>query len=403
MGGPDASVRCVRCGEPLAGVTSDYCPRCGMPVSASLGGVGQLPQAPAAPESADSGSMPPTAAGGYEAPLFPSAPPPGAAYPQYSPAPQPQQPPTYPPYLPYGQPAAPSMPIYPPAGYPTGYPQFAPPSVPLSGQYRQPAGPSVPYYGQPAGPSVPYYGQPAGPSMPYYGPGMPAPWAVPLAPAQKSRTGLIVGLLVALLVVVAGGGTAAVLVLSHGGSPFGSPGTTATPPQTIVYSSSLTGSVADWPSGQGCSPQSDGFHITASIACYPHASDAGDARITVIAKQASGDTTSFYGIAFRRSGTGNNYVFRVDSNGDWSFGKGVSGTITPLQDSTPNAAIHTGLDTTNLLEVAAKGSHFDFLVNGVTVGSADDSTYSSGKFGLVGQDGAEAVFTDYRVTIPAAS
>jgi hypothetical protein len=231
--------------------------------------------------------------------------------------------------------------------------------------------------------------------------GAPAPWTVPLAPAQQRRTGLIVGLLVALLVVVAGGGTAAVLALSHSGSVGGSSAATATPPETVVYSSALTGNVSDWPSGQGCAPQSDGFHITASIACYPDANDAGDAKISVTATQVNGDTASFYGIAFRRSGAGNNYVFRVDSNGDWSFGKGVSGTITPLQDSTSNAAIHSGLNTTNTLEVDAKGSHFDLVVNGTKVGSADDSTYSSGKFGLVGTDNAEAVFTNYQVAIAA--
>lgn len=237
-----------------------------------------------------------------------------------------------------------------------------------------------------------------------------------MGPAQKSRTGLIVGLLVALLVVGAGGAVA-VVELSRRGSPPDFPGATATgtaaaattgtaaaattaaSPQTVVYASSLRGSVSDWPSGQGCSPQIDGYYISASIACYPDAGGVSDATIFVTAKQISGDTAAFYGIALRRSGTGNNYVFRIDSNGDWSFGKSVSGTITPLQDSTRNVAIHTSLDTTNTLEVVATGSHFDFLVNGTTVGSADDSTYSSGKFGLVGQDGAEAVFTNYVVTI----
>jgi hypothetical protein len=45
------------------------------------------------------------------------------------------------------------------------------------------------------------------------------------------------------------------------------------------------------------------------------------------------------------------------------------------------------------------GSHFDFLVNGVTVGSADDSTFKSGKVGLGVETGEVCVFNNMEVTI----
>jgi hypothetical protein len=113
--------------------------------------------------------------------------------------------PSYPP--PYGQdpqsqpggyPGQPSSPAY-------GQPPYGQPSQPQYGQpqYGQPAygQPSGPPYGQPSGPP---YGQPSGP--PYgqppqqqYGqyPGYP-----PAAPPRKSRTGLIIGLVIGVVALL---------------------------------------------------------------------------------------------------------------------------------------------------------------------------------------------------------
>jgi hypothetical protein len=292
---------------------------------------------------------------------------------------QPQPPYGQPPSNPYGQPQQGyPQPNYPQPGYPQqDYPQPA---------YPQPQpGYPQPNYPQPGYPQ-PGYPQGAPPSTPMYAPaGMPPapgmPSGTPFKPAKRrSSPARIIASLVVLLVIFGGVGLYEAL-------------------KTDIYSSNLTGNVSDWASGNGCSAQSDGFHITASVACYHDVNaSVGDAKISVTAEQISGDTASSYGIAFRRTSTGNAYVFRIDSNGDWSFGKGVNGTITPLQDITPNSVIHSGLNTTNTLEVDAKSSHFDLFVNGTKVGSADDSTYPSGAYGLLGQDGAEAVFTNYKVT-----
>jgi hypothetical protein len=167
---------------------------------------------------------------------------------------------------------------------------------------------------------------------------------------------------------------------------------------TDLYSSSLTGNVSDWPSGNGCSPEADGYHITASIACYPDAADADDAKLSVTVKQLSGDQQSFYGIVFRRTSTGNNYLFGIDGSGHWSFDKFASSNPTPIVDATPNSAIKPGIGLTNKLEVDAKGTHFDFFVNGTKVGQSDDATYSSGRFGLLGDDNVEVVYTDFKAT-----
>ncbi|WP_055588370.1 hypothetical protein [Peterkaempfera griseoplana] len=118
-------------------------------------------------------------------------------------APQPQQPygAPQPPPSPYGQP--PQQPQQQP---PYGAPQPPPPAYGQPGPYGQPQG----YPPQP--------GYPQQPQQQYGGPGYPPPTApAQPGPSGKRRTGLIIGIVVA--VVAVGGGVAA--LLSGGGSDGG--------------------------------------------------------------------------------------------------------------------------------------------------------------------------------------
>lgn len=260
------------------------------------------------------------------------------------------QPPT-----PYGQPAAPSQPMYPPAPgtYPPPNPQmYAPPSQPM---YAQP---------------------------PQGMPGMP-PGGTPFQPPKRGMAPLVRVLIGVVVVVVVIAGIAFASGLLQGNS---------------VYSSALTGNVSDWPSDGGCSPQSDGYHITAAVICYPDLAEQGDVTLSVQAKQISGESTVAYGVAFRRASKGNYYFFGVDGNGKWIVQKVVNDEGTRLVDFTANAAINSGLDQINTLKVAAKGAHFTFFANGAQLGSIDDSTFGSGKWGLAGEDGIEVVFTTIAIT-----
>ncbi|WP_412541182.1 hypothetical protein R8Z50_00745 [Longispora sp. K20-0274] len=175
---------------------------------------------------------PPPGDPGQQQPYGPPPPPndPYAAPPTspYGPG-APQQPPAYgpgapggygppPPSDPYGQPQQPSDPYgQPPQHDPYGQPQQPPPN------YGQPQQPS---YGQPYGqpqyePTQPYAGQPmSGPPMsgpPMSGPPMSGPpmqqpgWSDPqpwtqAAPPKKSKTGLIVGIIVVVFVLLLGCG-----------------------------------------------------------------------------------------------------------------------------------------------------------------------------------------------------
>lgn len=324
-----------------------------------------------------------------------------------------EQPPQYNPYNPY----PPSAPQGPSAG--SGAPQNPPPYnpygqyggyAPASG-YGQPAPPSG--YGQPAPPSG--YGQPYGqaapPSYPL-APGYPpqgypqGPYAPPPQP-KKSRAGLIVGIIVAVVVLLAActGGT--IWALSSLGQATvtnlsGTPGASAspTPGEVVIYGNTFASNADGWAQDPGhCYLDKDGYHAANNYICLAPIGDQTDVTITATVQQLSGPTTHAYGVPFRYASDGNFYDFMIDSNGKWLFDKCVNTTCTRLVDFTPNAAIKGGLHTANTLKVTAAGSHFEFFVNDTKVGSADDSTFTSGAVGVDGGDkGVTCVFTNFIVS-----
>lgn len=386
-------MQCPSCGFQLDQQVAQ-CPRCGHQLA--------TPTGQPAPDDA------PGAGGGNQPPQF-------NPYPPYPPYPAPsegtpnvpvQQPPSgygFPPspqnpYGSYGQPV--------PSAPPTGYGQPAAPSQPYGQPYSQP-------YGQPYG-----YGQPAAPSYPmapgtgYPPPGYPQQPLAPL-PERKSRTGLIVGIIVAVVVVLAlcSGGTllalrslaqtpsAAETVTAASGTA--TPAASPTPPQTVIYTNTFASDDAAWLDEPGhCFLKSDGYHVTNTWACYAPVGVQTDVNISVKAEQISGPTNWPYGIIFRRASLGNSYQFMVDSNGEWVFFKCVSDSCKPLVDYTANSVIRGGLNTPNTLEVHISGSHFDFFVNGTKVGSSDDTAFTSGKVGLVATKNVDAAFTDLVIARP---
>jgi hypothetical protein len=225
------------------------------------------------------------------------------------------------------------------------------------------------------------------------------------APPQqkKSRAGCIVGCLVALVLVVAlaGGGFFFLRSQANGLSVAGiTLGGTNTGPGggTLIYQDALDGSTkSQWTDDSNCFFGSGGYHINAGFICYAPSDKVGDAVTTVATKQISGPITYFYGLVVRRVSKGNYYEFQVDANGKWRFGKVVNGTSTDIVGQTASTAIKTGLNQVNTLSVQAKGSHFVFSVNGTQIGSADDSTFTTGDTGLIGNDGIEVVFSNLSI------
>lgn len=406
-------MQCPSCGyENVSG--AERCASCGRPLPQTIGqGYGLM-------SSSEPPSTPP--GGPYQQP--PSGPyqqPPSGPY-QQPPTPQPQYPA---PGASYGEtPGQPGVPPQPaPPGYgtppPPGYGVQAPPSgygmPPQQPGYGAPAPQSG--YGPPQQPGAPYpgYGQAAPPSYPMQ-PGQPgwqqyAPGGPP-QPPKRSRTGLIVGVIITIVVIIVACSAGGLYLASQAGNltttdigvATATAGPSPTPSPTVLYQNTLTSSQSDWlDDGSNCFFKSDGYHITNGYVCFAPIGDQGNVNISVQVKQTTGKTTDPYGIAFRYADNDDNYAFDIDSNGKWVFFKCTKTTCDALVDYTANSAIHGGLNTQNTLEVHATGSHYDLFVNSTKVGQVDDASYTTGRVGLHSSTDTENVFTNLTVSKPAGA
>jgi hypothetical protein len=297
--------------------------------------------------------------------------------------------------------------------YPTqpGYPQQ--PNYPPQPSYPQPAYPSQPLYPQ-YGDQQPGFGYGAPPSQyPGQYPGQP-PYGGP-PPQKPNRLPLILGIVagVVLLCVVASvcaiAGPLQSALRNARATVTAQSGTetvaaTATPAEQVIYQDSLKDSSSSngWTNDVKCPFKADGFHVTASVVCFAPPEEVADATITVTATQISGATNRFKGIAFRHPTKGNFYSFQVDALGHWFVDKSSAGAGTVLIKQQVNAAIRTGTGVANTLTVQMTGGHFVFSANGTALGSVDDSDFATGDVGLLGDDQADMLFTDLKITKPAA-
>src|SRR5258708_30352568 len=126
---------------------------------------------------------------------------------------------------------------------------------------------------------------------------------------------------------------------------------------------------------------SDGLHMT-DTNYYYSGLKYGDVDVSISAKlmnYASPDNPAAlaaYGIAVRQGGYGGQYLFfGITPNGRWF--NGYPNQTDPTQTGTPNSALRTGIGATNTLEVQTHGTHFVFLINGVSVDDEDMSGASS--------------------------
>jgi hypothetical protein len=177
--------------------------------------------------------------------------------------------------------------------------------------------------------------------------------------------------------------------------------TIAARPGGVLYSDSLTDSPTGWVNNSSCSFASDGYHVRAAT-CLAPVSTLADVDVTVKATPLIENSSSLYHLEVRwDDAAGTTYDFAIGIDGGWTFNNCSPSACTPIVHYTLNAAIHRGLNTTNRLEVVDKGTHFDFYVNSVKVGQANDATYASGQVGLGGASGgAEVRFNDIVIKRP---
>lgn len=127
------------------------------------------------------------------------------------------------------------------------------------------------------------------------------------------------------------------------------------------------------------------------IRCLPQGGSFGDFAYQVemiITKATSGADGG--GLIFRVGEQAHYgpryYYFRVGPDGSYDLNKhtGLGPNLILAQGF--SGAIKTGLNQTNLLGVAAKGSTLDLYINGQFVASVEDSAYTHGAIGLFAYD-----------------
>lgn len=233
---------------------------------------------------------------------------------------------------------------------------------------------------------------PAGASLP--GQRQPAP-AQP--PARKRKTGFILASILALVVVFAAGVGVGAILFKPTNKQAASASATATPVETVILNDPLTSALHPWPvDAAHCRFQGGAYHVLRDFICGAPVGVQSDVAILVQVKQISGTAGLFYGLSFRLTDSKDFYDFRINSNSLWLFDKVANGTETALTPNTANRAIQPGLNVVNTILVRVKGVHFDFFVNGVKVGEANDATFSAGIIGLIGADNADVAFSNFQ-------
>lgn len=223
-------------------------------------------------------------------------------------------------------------------------------------------------------------------------------------PPPKRRRGWVIALVALLIVAVVGGLVAAVIAFSSDQNATAPTPTTAAPTPQLLFQDSLTSNTNGWYTGSvdggSCTFAADGYHITNNAICLAPAGALTNFNATVQVTQIKGPLTYAHGLMFRSpvSDRLDGYAFEIDGQGYWAFFKFVKGEPTRLHDFTSNAAIAHGLNATNTLQVVAKGSHFTFYVNGVQVGSFNDTTFASGEVGLDSGKGIEVVYRNLKIS-----
>ncbi len=238
--------------------------------------------------------------------------------------------------------------------------------------------------------------------------------ALPVAAASRrvSSGRIILGILVLLIVFASGVGVGVLLAKPQTQQPQGQqtptaskttaptpkPSPTATPVEHVIFSDPLTAPTHPWQNdATRCAFRGGSYHIFFDFICEAPIGIQSNVAISVQVKQITGTARAFFGISLRFSSAGNFYQFLITSNSTWLFEKAVNGVVHAIVAETANPAIKPGLNVANTLLVRVKGTHFDFFINGTSVGEADDSTYSSGLMGLLGADNADVAFNNFQV------
>jgi len=248
---------------------------------------------------------------------------------------------------------------------------------------------------------------------------------------QHHNVGRTVGVLILLLVIVGGSFLAYTFLFTHKNvqqTTHNASSTTSSAPQgTPLFQDNFTNNTNGWSIqsypgefsvalGNGTLKlENDNNKLLWEL--VPGGKNYGDFRLSVDAVLSKGSQDNGYGVYIRGALSQNTSIttfYRFELYGDSSFAvfKGATdanGTVTTprLVDYTNNSAIQKQ-GSLNHITINAKGSSLQFIVNGQTVSTVSDATYTSGSAALFVSNlqkappGAEATFSHLAI-YPAQS
>lgn len=249
---------------------------------------------------------------------------------------------------------------------------------------------------------------------------------------RRSNMGRIVGIVILLLLVVGGSLLAYTFLFTHkniqqarSSTASHVPTPTSVPLGNPLFQDEFTNNANGWSIqsypgefsvalGNGALKlENDNHKLLWEL--VPGGKNYGDFQLSVDAVLAKGSQDNGYGVYIRSALSQNASIttfYRFELYGDGSFAifKGTidaNGTVTTprLVDYTNNSAIQKQ-GSLNHLTIDAKGSSLQFIVNGQTVSTMSDATYTSGSIALFVSNlqkappGAEATFS-HLVIYPA--
>lgn len=155
--------------------------------------------------------------------------------------------------------------------------------------------------------------------------------------------------------------------------------------------------------GGGCSFSGGALHANIPqkgyyIPCFAQASNFSNFALQVQMTVVQGDIG---GVVFRaNSASSKFYAFTVGRDSSYGLLISLDNKHNNPLTYGDSRAINTNLNQTNLLTIIARGSNIYLYVNKQYVGSASDSTYSSGQIGLFGADHTnptDVAFSDIQI------
>jgi serine/threonine protein kinase len=179
---------------------------------------------------------------------------------------------------------------------------------------------------------------------------------------------------------------------------------TAITGKTPLLSDPLNAPDNGWPDdGSSCAFTSSGYQVVVNAAstlqpCISGTLQYSNAAFETHVTLLSGDDA---GIIFRADADGSQfYDFEITNSGQFYFRDRAANQYNYLIHNTTSSAIQPG-GTSNTLLVIAKGSLFQFFINGTFVDQIQDATLTSGQIGLVAgtlqSTSAEAIFSGLKV------